>query len=106
MVDAMVWILRTGSPWRDLPWYFGPWKSVYTRFRRWNQQGVWASVLETLAKQQDAETFIVDATIVRAHQDATGAKKKSRKLSDGHEEAQPRRFTFSWTLSDSPFESH
>jgi len=75
MVDAMVWILKTGSPWRDLPGHFGPWQSVYSRFRRWTQQGVWARVLDKLTEQQDSESYLIDATIVRAHQDATGAKK-------------------------------
>jgi transposase len=77
MVEAIVWILRTGAPWRDLPKRFGPWKSVYTRFRRWTRQGIWGRVLEKLAEQQDGESYMIDATIVRAHQDATGAKKGS-----------------------------
>jgi len=71
----MVWILKTGSPWRDLPGHFGAWQSVYSRFRRWTQQGVWARVLDKLTEQQDSESYLIDATIVRAHQDATGAKR-------------------------------
>jgi transposase len=105
MVDAMVWILRTGAPWRDLPRHFGPWKSVYTRFRRWTRQGVWTGVLEQLAQQQDSESYLIDATIVRAHQDATGAKKEALKPSATLEEGQPRRFTLSWTPWEIPFES-
>ena len=105
MVDAMVWILRTGAPWRDLPRHFGPWKSVYTRFRRWTQQGVWARVLQQLAQQQDSESYLIDATIVRAHQDATGAKKGALKPSATLEEDQPRRFTLSWMPSEIPSES-
>lgn len=100
MVEAMVWILRTGAPWRDLPRHFGPWKSVYTRFRRWTQRGIWAQVLEKLSEQQDRESYLIDATIVRAHQDATGAKKGGRKPSVTPEEAQPQRFTLLWTPSD------
>jgi len=105
MVDAMVWILRTGAPWRDLPRHFGPWKSVYTRFRRWTQQGVWARVLEKLAEQHDGESYLIDATIVRAHQDATGAKKGGLKLSAALEEGHPQRFMLSWTPWETPFES-
>lgn len=97
MVEAMVWVLRTGAPWRDLPRRFGPWKSVYTRFRRWTQQGIWAQVLEKLSGQQDRESYLIDATIVRAHQDATGAKKGDRKRSVTPEEARPQRFTLLWT---------
>lgn len=74
MVEAMLWILRTGAPWRDLPEEYGPWKSVYTRFSRWSRSGVFAHVLHALALERDAEGFLIDATIVRAHQDAAGAK--------------------------------
>ena len=105
MVEGMVWILRTGAPWRDLPRHFGPWKSVYTRFRRWTQQGIWAQVLEKLSEQQDRESYLIDATIVRAPQDATGAKKGGRKRSATPEEAQPPRFTLLWTPSETQFES-
>jgi transposase len=76
MVEGMLWVLRTGAPWRDLPSAYGPWQSVYTRFSRWSQAGVLARVFETLALERDDEGFLVDATIVRAHQDAAGAAKK------------------------------
>lgn len=75
MVNGMVWVLRTGAPWRDLPSYYGPWNSVYTRFSRWTRQGVWRRVLDELAKGADSVAFMVDATIVRVHQDARGAQK-------------------------------
>jgi transposase len=103
MVEAMVWILRTGAPWRDLPRHFGPWQSAYTRFRRWSQQGIWQRVLEKLTEQQDAESYLIDATIVRAHQDATGAEKKTgHKPSVTPEEDRPRRFMLSWTPWEIP----
>ena len=75
MVNGMVWVLRTGAPWRDLPPQYGPWNSVYTRFSRWNHQGVWRRVLEELAKEADEIAFMVDATIVRVHQDGQRAPK-------------------------------
>jgi len=103
MVEGMVWILRTGAPWRDLPKRFGPWKSVYTRFRRWTRQGIWARVLEKQTEQQDRESYLIDATIVRAHQDATGAKKGGPKPSGIPEEGLPRRFTWWWTPSEMQF---
>jgi transposase len=77
MVEAMLWILRTGAPWRDLPDEYGPWESVYTRFSRWSRNGVLQRVFDRLAEDRDSEGYMIDATIVRAHQDATGAKKKS-----------------------------
>jgi transposase len=76
MVEAMLWVLRTGAPWRDLPDAYGAWQSVYTRFARWSQSGVLARLLEALARERDGEGFHIDATIVRAHQDAAGAAKE------------------------------
>jgi len=72
----MIWVLRTGAPWRDLPAAYGPWQSVYTRWSRWSSSGVMASLLEALARDRDSESFLIDATVVRAHQDASGARKK------------------------------
>ncbi len=103
MVHGILWVLRTGSPWRDLPPRFGPWESVDSRFRRWVQKGVWENVLTELNKDADRETFMIDATIVRAHQDATGAEKKTaRKPSDTPEAAPPRKYTLRWTPWEIP----
>ena len=76
MVEAMIWMLRTGAPWRDLPAEYGPWKSVYTRFSRWSQQGILERIFNELAEDRDAEGYMIDGTIMRAHQDASGAAKK------------------------------
>ena len=76
MVNAMLWVLRSGAPWRDLPACYPPWKSVHTRFLRWSKRGVWKRVLDTFAVDLDDELAIVDASIVRAHQDASGGKKR------------------------------
>ena len=76
MVEAMIWVLRTGAPWRDLPSAYGPWQSVYTRFSRWSAAGVLAALFEALARERDREGYLIDATIVRAHQDASGAAKE------------------------------
>lgn len=72
MLEAMLWRVRTGAPWRDLPPLFGPWPSVYTRFRRWSAQGLWSHLLRHFARDADIEQLCVDATIVRAHQHAAG----------------------------------
>ena len=78
IVEALVWVLRTGAPWRDLPKAYGPWQSVYSRWSRWSAKGVLAALFAALALEHDAEGFLIDATIVRAHQDASGAKKGVR----------------------------
>ena len=73
-VDAVLWIARTGSPWRDLPDEFGNWNSVFQRFRRWAKKGVWESFFKALVESPDFEYLIIDSSIVRAHQHAAGAK--------------------------------
>ncbi|MFI5301447.1 MAG: IS5 family transposase [Polyangiales bacterium] len=75
MVNGMLWILKTGAPWRDLPLRFGPWKSVYTRFSRWSAQGIWHRVVDAVGAEHDGTMVMIDATIVRAHQDAAGVKR-------------------------------
>jgi putative transposase len=74
-VDGVLWIARTGAPWRDLPSEFGNWNSVFQRFRRWAKNGVWERIFNELRECPDYEYLIIDATIVRAHQHAMGAKK-------------------------------
>src|SRR5262249_22814388 len=66
---------RGGAPWRDLPKVFGEWNSVFRRFSRWSQKGVWQRIFEALSDDPDFEYLIIDSTIVRAHQHASGAKR-------------------------------
>jgi transposase len=73
-VEGVLWIVRTGSPWRDLPEAFGGWNSVFRRFSRWSRKGVWHRIFEALSDDLDFEYLIIDSTIVRAHQHASGAK--------------------------------
>jgi transposase len=93
MVNALLWVLRTGAPWRDLPAHYPPWKSVHTRFSRWSKQGIWQRALAELTKNADAEGFLIDGTVVRAHQDAHGARKGGPSRSDAHAEVRPARST-------------
>lgn len=74
-VDAVLWIARTGAPWRDLPERFGLWNSAWRRFDRWARTGVWAKVFGVL-QDPDLEWLILDSTVIRAHPCAAGAKKK------------------------------
>ena len=76
-VDAVLWMAKTGAPWRDLPERFGPWNSVFRRFSRWSKSGVWARVSKALGGELDLDELILDSTIVRAHAHAAGAKKTS-----------------------------
>lgn len=73
-VDAVLWLVRTGAPWRDLPAEFGHWNTVWRRFDRWAKAGAWQRLFEALAEDPDFEYVIIDATIVRAHQHSAGAK--------------------------------
>jgi transposase len=73
-VEGVLWIVRTGSPWRDLPEAFGEWNSVFRRFSRWSRKGVWQRIFEVMSDDPDFEYLIIDSTIVRAHQHASGAK--------------------------------
>ena len=81
MLNGMLWILRTGAPWRDLPERYGPWSSVASRFYRWRKAGVWERLWAEILKQVDAnglldwDVHFVDGTVVRAHQHAAGAKR-------------------------------
>ena len=73
-VEAVLWIARAGTPWRDLPGIFGKWNSVFVRFNRWSEGGVWQRIFAALSDDPDFEYLILDSTIVRAHQHAAGAK--------------------------------
>lgn len=82
-VNAVLWIARTGCPWRDLPTRFGKWNSAWRRFRRWAGAGVWGTVL-AVVRDPDVSTLVLDSTVIRAHPAAAGAQKKmARRLSGG-----------------------
>ena len=72
-LDAILWLARTASPWRDLPPELGSWKTAHCRFRRWALAGVWESLFKVLSAEPDFEFVLVDATICKAHADTSGA---------------------------------
>lgn len=83
ILNGMLYWLHTGVPWRDLPERYGPWQTVYARFRRWSREGLWERILQTLQRELDAAGQIewtlwcIDGSHVRAHKAAAGAGKKS-----------------------------
>jgi transposase len=81
VLNAILWKLRTGAPWRDLPERYGPWKTAHERLRKWTADGTWDRVLAEVVVKDDAVghvewTFSIDSSSIRAHQHAAGARKK------------------------------
>jgi transposase len=82
VLNGILWILRTGAPWRDLPERYGPWATVYSRFRRWQRAGIWARIIQALQHEAahegrvDGSLSMIDSSHIRAHQHAAGARKK------------------------------
>ena len=79
VVRGILWKLRTGAPWRDLPERYGPWQTCYDRFVRWRRDDTWDRLLEHLQTKSDAVGEVewvvsVDSSVVRAHQHAAGAR--------------------------------
>jgi transposase len=73
-VEAVLWIVRTGSPWRDLPEHFGHWNTTYSRYSDWMKAGVFKRMFDALSDDPDMEYAMMDATIVRVHRHGQGAK--------------------------------
>ena len=96
-LEAVLWMARTGAPWRELPselWY---WHAVYMRFQRWEARGIWKKLWQTLQSDHyaGARHLFIDSTSLKVHQHAAGAPKKRapNRLLDALEAEQPPRFT-------------
>ena len=73
-VNGVLWVLRSGAHWRDLPERYGKWKSLHKRFSRWAKAGIWERVFEALIEDPKNEYLMLDTTLVRAHQQAATGK--------------------------------
>ena len=80
-LNAVFWILRTGAPWRDLPPEYGDWKNTHRRFCRWRDKGTWESLLEQLVDDPDYEWLIIDASHIKVHPHAAGARGGNQAMS-------------------------
>jgi transposase len=89
-VEAVLWILRTGSPWRDLPKHLGNWHSTFVRFQRWTRSERWDRLLKHLSSEPQLRAVFLDSTVVRAHPHAAGALKKTTGKASGSPAADGR----------------
>ncbi len=94
ILNGIFYVLRTGAPWHDLPDRYGPRTTVYNRYVRWGERGVWRDIFEALAVECDDALIFIDASIVKARRAAAGSKKGSwRKVLDAHAAVAQVRFT-------------
>lgn len=73
-INAVLWIFRTGAPWRDLPPDYGDWKNTHRRFCRWRDRGIWESLLKIVIEEPDYEWLMIDASHIKVHQHGCGAR--------------------------------
>jgi transposase len=87
VLNGIFWVLRTGAPWRDLPERYGPYTTAYNRFNRWRKAGIWDRLMDAVVKASDGKVQMIDSSIVRVHQHASGAKKRVEIVVWGEAEA-------------------
>ncbi len=80
-INGVLWILRTGAPWRDLPSCYGDWKNTHRRFTRWRDKGLWEDILTSIITNPDYEWLMIDSSYIKAHRDAAGAIGGSQAIS-------------------------
>jgi transposase len=94
-INAVLWILRTGAPWRDLPPDYGDWKNTHRRFCRWRDKGTWEGLLERLIDAPDYEWLMIDASHAKVHPHAAGARGGNQAMSRTKGGSTPR-FIWPW----------
>ena len=75
LLNGVLWVLRSGAAWRDVPERYGPWSTIYNRFVQWQESGLFAHILEELGEDADLQDISMDSTSIKAHQHSAGAKK-------------------------------
>jgi transposase len=91
VLNGIFWVLRTGAPWRDMPERYGPYTTVYNRFNRWRKAGVWDRLMDAIVRVHDGNVQMIDSSIVRVHQHASGVEKKVEIVVWGEAAAASRR---------------
>ena len=98
VLNGIFWILRTGAPWQDLPERYPPRSTCHDRLQRWQQEGTWERILQAIQAKQDQDGTLIwaenalDATLVRAHQHAAGARRQKKRASSGRTRSSDARF--------------
>ena len=79
VINGILYALRTGIPWRDMPEQYGPWSTIYNRFNRWSKAGIWDKIFEAIVDSHNVDTVMVDSTSIRAHPSAAKLKKTDKR---------------------------
>jgi transposase len=87
VLNGIFWVLRTGAPWRDMPERYGPYTTAYDRFNRWRKAGIWDRLMDAIVKAHNGDVQMIDSSIVRVHQHASGVEKKVEIVVWGEAEA-------------------
>ena len=94
-INGVLWVLRTGAPWRDLPEYYGSWNNVQRRFCRWRDRGVWEGLLQEVIKEPDLEWLMIDGSHIKVHPHAAGAHGGNQDMKHTKGGSIPR-YTWPW----------
>jgi transposase len=94
-INAVFWILRTGAPWRDLPPDYGGWSNTHRRFIRWRDKGIWERLLEQLVDAPDFEWLLIDASHIKVHPHAAGARGGNQDMARTKGGSTPK-YTWPW----------
>lgn len=94
VLNGIFWVLRAGAPWRDMPERYGPYTTAYNRFNRWRKAGIWDRLMDAIVQAHDGKVQMIDSSIVRVHQHASGVKKRVEIVVSAEVEAgSPRKST-------------